>query len=110
MLSSIVQSEIQAEDFRIPGGQGAEGSIDLLDKQLIHDLHVRIALFIGDEAVAERPLSLALDRSIQPDIGRVESGKGLDHFHRKPRCIGDLLRGRLPLQLFAQRFRAADNA
>jgi hypothetical protein len=53
MLASVVQPEIQSEDLCVTGWECPKRAIDLLDKQLIHDLHIRIALLIGHESVTE---------------------------------------------------------
>src|SRR5438045_1845920 len=90
MLTSTVETEIEAQHFCIAALQRIERLLDLIRQEAIHRLIFRIRQVLGDEALDERAVTIGVERRVEPHVARVERGERPHDLERQLRCIGDL--------------------
>src|SRR2546423_1103640 len=91
MLTSTVETEIEAQHLCIAALQRIERLLDLIGQEAIHRLIFRIRQVLGDEALDERAATAGVERRIAPHVARVERGERLPGPEQRIRRLADLL-------------------
>ena len=110
VLATAVETEVEAEHFRVAGGKRGERALDLLAHEPIHVLVFRIRSLLGHEALDERAVAVGVERSVEANVSAVECRKCLHDFDGESGELRQLLGHWLAAELLTKDLRALDDA